>query len=70
MKHIEIDCHFIREKFLSEEIFIEFANSSDQLANILSLFEVLKMKFICSKDFGIMGCLSPTLSSMGCLVEY
>ena len=33
-KHIEIDCHFIREKLLSKEIVTEFINSNDQLADI------------------------------------
>ena len=32
-KHIEIDCHFVREKLLAREISTEFVNSNDQLAN-------------------------------------
>ena len=40
-KHIEVDCHFIREKIASGCMTISFVNSSDQLANILlSLSEV------------------------------
>ncbi|RZB60128.1 Retrovirus-related Pol polyprotein from transposon RE2 [Glycine soja] len=35
-KHIEIDCHFIREKFLSKEIVTEFIGSNDQPADILT----------------------------------
>ena len=35
-KHIEIDCHFIREKLLSKEIVIEFINSNDQPIDILT----------------------------------
>ncbi|RZC11508.1 Multiple inositol polyphosphate phosphatase 1 [Glycine soja] len=35
-KHIEIDCHFIREKLLSKEIITEFINSNDQPTNILT----------------------------------
>ena len=35
-KHIEIDCHFIWEKIMSEDIKIEFVNSSDQLADIFT----------------------------------
>ena len=35
-KHIEIDCHFIREKILSGDIKTEFVNSSDQLTDIFT----------------------------------
>ena len=35
-KHIEIDCHFIREKVISGEITTTFVNSNDQLADILT----------------------------------
>ncbi|RDX97948.1 Copia protein, partial [Mucuna pruriens] len=35
-KHIEIDCHFIREKLLAKEISTEFINSSNQLADIFT----------------------------------
>ena len=33
-KHIEIDCHFIREKIISGDIKTEFVNSNNQLADI------------------------------------
>ena len=32
-KHIEVDCHFIREKIASECMTTSFVNSSDQLAD-------------------------------------
>jgi len=35
-KHIEIDHHFVREKVLSEEITIDFVNSSNQLVDIFT----------------------------------
>jgi len=35
-KHIEISCHFIREKIVSRDIKIGFINSSDQLAYIFT----------------------------------
>jgi len=35
-KHIEIDCHFIRENIVSEDKKTEFVNSNDQLANIFT----------------------------------
>jgi len=49
-KHLEIDCHFIREKLLAKEICTEFVGSNDQLANMLtkSLREP-RIEFICSK---------------------
>jgi len=34
-KHLQIDCHFIWEKFLSDEIYTEFVGSIDQLAYVL-----------------------------------
>ena len=35
-KHIEIDCHFIREKVVAKEINTIFVNSNDQLADIFT----------------------------------
>jgi hypothetical protein len=35
-KHIEIDCHYIREKVQSKEIETPFVKSKDQLADILT----------------------------------
>ena len=35
-KHILIDCHFIREKIISENIKTEFVNSNNQLADIFT----------------------------------
>ncbi|KAF3633189.1 Omega-amidase NIT2 [Capsicum annuum] len=35
-KHIEIDCHFVREKILSGDIVTKFVKSSDQLADIFT----------------------------------
>ena len=35
-KHIEIDCHFIREKIVSKEIITQFVNSNGQLADIFT----------------------------------
>ncbi|RZB42331.1 Protein CLT3, chloroplastic [Glycine soja] len=52
-KHIEIDCHFIREKLLSKEIVTEFISSNDQPTNILTKsLRGLKIQTICSK----LGC--------------
>jgi hypothetical protein len=35
-KHIEIDCHYIREKVQLKEIITPFVKSKDQLADILT----------------------------------
>ena len=35
-KHIEVDCHFIREKIVSRCVATSFINSNDQLANIFT----------------------------------
>ena len=35
-KHIEVDCHFIREKIVSRYMTISFVNSSNQLADIFT----------------------------------
>nr|KYP51533.1 Copia protein [Cajanus cajan] len=35
-KHIEVDCHFVREKLLSKEIITEFVNSNEQLADVMT----------------------------------
>ena len=36
-KHIENDCHYVREKVLSSEITTGFVNSNDLLVDIYSL---------------------------------
>lgn len=35
-KHIEIDCHFVREKIESGNIVTSFVNSNDQLADVFT----------------------------------
>ena len=35
-KHIEVDCHFIREKITSGCIATQFVNSKDQLADVFT----------------------------------
>ncbi|RDX64646.1 Copia protein, partial [Mucuna pruriens] len=35
-KHIEIDCHFVREKLLTKEIGTEFVNSNNELVDIFT----------------------------------
>lgn len=35
-KHIEIDCHFVREKIESGDIVTSFVNSNDQLVDVFT----------------------------------
>jgi hypothetical protein len=35
-KHIEIDCHFVRDKVASRQLTVQFLSSKDQIANIFS----------------------------------
>jgi len=45
-KHIDIRYHFIREKYMSKDIDIEFVPSKDQLADILT--KILSKEPFCS----------------------
>ena len=50
MKHIEIDCHFICEKILSEIITTSFVNSNDQLVDVFTKsLRGPRIKYICDK---------------------
>ncbi|XP_075078030.1 secreted RxLR effector protein 161-like [Nicotiana tabacum] len=49
-KHIEIDCHFVREKILSGEIATKFVRSNDQLADIFTKSLIgPRIGYICNK---------------------
>ena len=49
-KHIEVDCHFIREQIPSECVAISFVNSNYQLENIFSKsLRGRRIKYICNK---------------------
>ena len=49
-KHIEVDCHFIREKIASGCMTTSFVNLSDQLADIFTKsLRGLRIQFTCSK---------------------
>ena len=50
IKHIEVDCHFIREKIASGCITTSFVNSNDQLTDIFTKsLRGLRIKYICDK---------------------
>ena len=49
-KHIEIDCHFIREKILSGDIATGYVKSNDQLADIFTKsLAGPRVNYICNK---------------------
>ena len=49
-KHIEIDCHFIREKIISGDITTSFVSSNDQLADVFTKsLRGPRISYICNK---------------------
>jgi len=49
-KHIEIDCHFVREKIESGDIVTSFVNSNDQLADVFTKsLRGPRTSYICGK---------------------
>ena len=59
-KHIEVDCHFIREKIASECMTTSFVNSNDQLVDIFTKsLRGPMIKSICDK-FGAFYLYAPT----------
>ena len=49
-KHIEIDCHFVREKIESGDITTSFVNSNDQLADVFTKsLRGPRISYICNK---------------------
>ena len=58
-KHIEVDCHFVREKIASGCMVTSFVNSNNQLADIFTKFlRGLRIKYICNK-FGAYDIYAP-----------
>lgn len=56
-KHVEIDCHFIREQVTAGSICLTYVSSSNQVADVLTkVLNVDQHQFLLSK----MGVLSPT----------
>ena len=50
IKHIEVDCHFIREKIASRCVATSCVNSNDQLADIFTKsLRGPRLKYICNK---------------------
>ena len=50
IKHIEVDCHFIREKIAFRCMTTSFINSSDQLVDIFTKsLQGPRIQYICNK---------------------
>ena len=59
-KHIEIDCHFIRDKVLMGVIFTLHVSSSDQLADIFTK-RIIGVSYDCLRSkLGMFDIYSPT----------
>ena len=59
-KHIEVDCHFIREKIVSGCLTTNFVNSSNQLVDIFTKsLQGPRIQFICNK-LGACNLYAPT----------
>ena len=49
-KHIEVDCHFVREKILQNVIYTVHVKSADQLADLFTkALDGIQVKYICNK---------------------
>ncbi|GAB2268978.1 Belongs to the helicase [Dionaea muscipula] len=59
-KHIEVDCHFVREKLQSNDIVLHHVKTGEQLADVLtkSLFGN-RVEYICNK-LGMVNIYAPT----------
>ena len=45
-KHIEIDCHFVREKIEQKIITTSYVKSKDQLADLAKVLPGLRVRFM------------------------
>ncbi|PKI65567.1 hypothetical protein CRG98_014067 [Punica granatum] len=58
-KHIEVDCHFVREKLQSQDIVTTFVSSNDQLTDIFTkALRGSRVDYICNK-LGIHNIYAP-----------
>ena len=68
-KHIEVDCHFIREKIASGCMTTSFVNSNDQLADIFTKsLRGPRIKYICNK-LGAYDIYAPALGGVLDIVQ-
>jgi hypothetical protein len=61
-KHIEVECHFVREKIQSKEIETSFVKSGDQLADILTKGLNVKAFENISCKLGLYNLYNPNLT--------
>ena len=69
-KHIEVDCHFIREKIALGYMTTSFVNSSDQLAYIVTMsLQGPRIRYICTK-LSTYNLYAPTLGGVLRIIGY
>ena len=60
-KHIEIDCHFIREKVQAKEIETPYVKSQDQLADVFTKGLIPKAFEEITRKLGLIDIYNPSL---------
>ena len=58
-KHIEIDCHFIREKIQLALISTRYVKAEEQLVDIFTVLNGDRVSYLCNK-FDIINIYTPT----------
>ena len=67
-KHIEVDCHFIREKIVIG--CVNFVNSNDQLVDIFTKsLRSPRIKYICN-NLGAYDLYAPALAGVLSIIDY
>ncbi|CAL2226195.1 unnamed protein product [Prunus armeniaca] len=56
MKHLEIDCHFVREQVIQGDLLVQHVSSTDQFADILTKGVSTPL---CSSNIVPILCLAP-----------
>lgn len=59
-KHIEIDCHFVRDAITLGDVSTSYVNTRDQLADVLTKGLGKPQFYYCLGKSGIMNLLAPT----------
>jgi hypothetical protein len=60
-KHIEVDCHYVREKVQTKEIDTPYVKSKDQLADIFTKGLSVKLFENISDNLGLYDLYNPSL---------
>ena len=72
-KHIEIDCHFVREKIQQGQISTWFVKTGEQLGDIFTkALNGIRIDYLCNK-LGMINIYAPAwggvLQAVGCVTE-